>query len=339
MKTIEILIIIVNYNGNQYLNKCLKSVAKQTFKNFKVIIVDNASNDGSLENIKLPDHRFQTFPLKNNVGFSSANNIGAEKIESKYIATLNCDAFPASRWLENLYSFAEKYSDYSAFASMQLSYDNLDIIDAKGDNLSFFGIPWSGGTGQQIKTLPSAAEVFSCCAASALYRTKDFRFVNGFDEDFFCYCEDVDLSFRLRLLGRKVLYVPSAVVAHVGRGSSGYLIGLPEYYGHRNALWMHIKNMPFPLIIFTLPAHILFEILAIYKGIFKYIKRKDRALKLATMYRLKGFIAGLIGMKKMLVKRISIQKQRKASVSDILRSLSWSIKKFIFKEADLRPLK
>src|SRR5690349_18314790 len=200
----ELSIVIVSWNSAAYLPQCLASLRAQTFKNFEVIIVDNGSIDGSIDKLELrwPDLNLKITHLKENLGFAVANNIGARLASGRWLALLNTDAFPEPDWLERLLAAAESNPEYSFFTSRQLKAQTPHLLDGAGDVYHISGLAW-----RRYAEFPAdcfgleSGEIFGACAAAALYAREAFLHVGGFDEDFFSYHEDVDLSFRLRLQG------------------------------------------------------------------------------------------------------------------------------------------
>ena len=231
----------------------------QTKKNFEVILVDNGSTDGSVDEPldNYPNLDLQIERLNNNLGFAAANNIGARLARGKWLALLNADAFPQSDWLEKLLQAAENHPDFSCFSSRQLQSNNPDLLDGTGDSYHISGMARKRNFGYPMQQYGlELEEVFSPCAAAALYLRDAFLDVGGFDEHFFSYYEDVDLGFRLRLYGYRSLYVPGAVVYHVGSVTFGALSDSVFYHTHRNLVWAFFKNMPAKLLWRYLPVHI-----------------------------------------------------------------------------------
>ena len=149
--------------------------------------------------------------LFRNVGFAAANNLGIEISRGYWIALLNNDAFPQTDWLEVLVKAVVDHREYSFFASCLLSARQENQIDGLGDAYHYSGFAWRRGHGRPLsKHLLTPVEVFGPCAAAAFYRREDLLAVKGFDEYFFCYHEDVDLAFRLRLQGHRCLFIPEA---------------------------------------------------------------------------------------------------------------------------------
>jgi GT2 family glycosyltransferase len=261
---VKIAVVIVNWNGGDYLPECLRALAVQDRSPDRVIVVDNASTDGSL------DEALQRFPsiepirLPTNVGFAAANNVALSACgDCEWVALLNPDAFPAPRWLAALEAAAERHPEYAAFASQLLSASDPGLLDGSGDVYHVSGLTWRAGHGEPTPASEEPRDVFSACAAAALYRRDALLEIGGFDERYFCYVEDVDAGFRLRLRGHRCLYVPDAVVRHVGGASSGRRSGFSVYHGHRNLVWTFFKDMPAALLLVYLPQHVLLNVLSL----------------------------------------------------------------------------
>jgi GT2 family glycosyltransferase len=308
-------IILVAWNNETHLRRCFSALSKQTLCDFDIILVDNTSTDNSVEKLHLPHPNLHLMVehLPTNLGFAVANNIGAHLAQGEWLAFLNADAFPEPDWLEKLLKAAEENPEYSFFSSRQIQANDPEWLDGAGDAYHISGLAWRHGYNR-----PSAEfghepkEVFSACAAAALIRREEFLQMGGFDEDYFSYFEDVDLGFRLRLQGKKCLYVPEAIVHHVGSASTGKRSDFSVYYGYRNMIWTFIKNMPSPLIWILLPLHIatvlFFMAYLTWRGQGKAIGR--------------AVIDAMRGLPTVLEKRKKIQKGRKISSRDLLRIMS-----------------
>ena len=258
-------LVLVTYNAEAYICRALAAVAAQTRPPDEVVIVDNASTDGTLAAID----RFargramplRVIPSRTNLGFAVANNRAVEQLAScGMVALLNPDAFPEPAWLGTLLSAAEAHPESASFASRLMLDGQPGRLDGAGDECHVSGLVWRHGHGQALGDVPDALRarpVFSACAAAALYRRDDWVRVGGFDERFFCYAEDVDLGFRLQLAGRGCWYAPDAVAHHLGSASAGVGSAFSVYHGHRNLEWMFLKNMPAALLWRYLPLHLL----------------------------------------------------------------------------------
>jgi len=258
----DITVIVVNWNGKKHIEKCIRGLEKQTLKDFSVVLVDNGSNDGSIEVVSKNYPGIETIELNRNVGFAAANNIAINNIQSEYVALLNNDASPHPQWLEKLKETIEEYPDAGSVASKMLFYSNHNIIDRAGDAYTIAGAGQLRGRGASFENYNAREYVFGACAGAALYRTALLQDIGVFDEDFFILYEDVDLSFRAQLAGYKCIYNPEAIVYHVGSGSIGEDTSTSVYYGHRNLEWVYIKNMPGSLIKRTIVPHLIYVLAA-----------------------------------------------------------------------------
>lgn len=239
------------------LQRCLKSVFAQTIQNIEVILVDNASTDHSLDDIEKYWPLIKIVRMEQNMGFAAANNIAARAAHGEWLALLNSDAFPEPDWLEALLAASEKHSDLFFFASCQIQANNPNTLDGTGDLYNTGGVAWRRQQNQPVDNAVNVVdEVFSACGASAFYPRDAFLEAGGFDDSFFSYLEDVDLGFRLRLLGYRCLYVPSARVFHVGSASLGKGSEFAIYHSLRNMVWVFYKNMPAPYFWKYLPVHV-----------------------------------------------------------------------------------
>ncbi len=304
----DVTIIIISWNSQQILKKCLQHVFAQTVQPHRIIVVDNNSSDKSASIAE----EFESIDVRRmaiNLGFAAGNNQALDECKTEWVALLNPDAFPAPNWLESLMTAATDNPDIAVFGSRQLCFDNPLIIDGIGDIYHMSGIVWREHhrVPQQADDL-IAKEIFSPCAAAALYKRQVINEMGGFDEDFFCYMEDVDLGFRLRLAGYKSLYVPEAAVYHVGSATTGgHHSDFSVYHGHRNLVWTFIKNMPGALFWLLFPLHLMLNIFSI---IWFSAKGQRDAIIRAKWDALKGVPA-------MWRKRKEIQTNRRASVLDI----------------------
>jgi len=264
MPTLPLIsIIIVSWNSAEHLSHCLDCLSLQTFQDFEVILVDNGSLDGGTNDLEQKYTRLvlRIERLPSNLGFALANNRGAHIARGKWLALLNADAFPEPSWLENILQAVKQYPEFSFFSSRQIQANQPDLLDGSGDEYHISGLAWRRFYNYQAgKYGFKEEEVFSACGAAALYSRDDFLKVGGFDEAYFSYFEDVDLSFRLRLAGKRCLYVPEAVVHHVGSASSGKISDFVIYHGHRNLVWTYFKDMPGALFWWYLPLHILMNL-------------------------------------------------------------------------------
>lgn len=302
-------VIIVNWNSGELLAKCLHHLNCQTILPRRVFVVDNASTDGSNKIEDTSPGSLKIIRMNYNVGFAAGNNQALSECTTQFVALLNADAFPEPNWIEQMLIAATEYNNSAAFGSQLICHGNDNLLDGIGDSYHFSGLVWRNRHGMRKRSIDNyACEIFSACAAAAMYRRKALVKVGGFDEDYFCYVEDVDLGFRLRLAGYKAMYIPEAVVHHIGSATTGgHRSDFSVYHGHRNLVWTYVKNMPGPLFWLLLPAHMLLNVVTIayfsIRGQFRVILRaKSDAIK---------------GLPKAWHKRGKIQKERISCVRDI----------------------
>ncbi|MBU3926495.1 MAG: glycosyltransferase family 2 protein, partial [Bacteroidetes bacterium] len=298
--TDRVTVVIVNWNGKALLGECLESLRKQVYSAFSIILVDNGSQDGSVDFVKNTYPEIHVIALSQNVGFAAANNLALGTIQTDYVALLNNDAFPDTMWLNNLITALETHPEAGFVASKMLFYHQPDVIDRAGDAFTKAGTALLRGRGAMANSYNEIGWVFGACAGAALYRMSMLNDIGTFDKNFFLLYEDVDLSFRAQLKGYKCLFVPEAIVYHKGGHSIVHDSPVSVYYSHRNLEWVYIQNMPARLIPRTIIPHLIYNIAALCyfvthgRGI-DYLRAKKDALK---------------GLKPALKKRRRIQSSR-----------------------------
>ncbi|MBU1191309.1 MAG: glycosyltransferase [Gammaproteobacteria bacterium] len=305
-------VIIVNWNSFDCLERCLLAIKNQSCQPTRVVVIDNNSDNAPLSlSCETPDNTIY-IKLDENTGFARANNMAVSHIgDCQWIVLVNPDAFLDPNCLLNLISASQRQPEYSCFACQTIMANQLEYLDGTGDVYHISGIGWRRGYGRHIaSSIIVEEEVFAPCAAAAMYRREAWEEARGFDEDYFCYFEDVDLAFRLRLMGYRCLFVPSALAYHVGSVTSGgHQSDFSVYYGHRNLVWTYIKDMPGYAFWLYLPLHIAMNIAAIilftYEGRWQVILRaKWDAVK---------------GIKSIWCKRRAVQAKRIIPISEITR--------------------
>lgn len=247
MRLPSISIIILNFNGLKYVEKCLQSVMASDYSSFEVVFVDNNSIDGSAEYVGRKygaDPRFKLIRNAGNYGYSLGNNIGAEQSKGEYLIFLNVDTIVKSDWLRQLLAFLEVHPSVGIAQCKLRMMDALGAIDCAGHYVDWFGISFVRGHGEIDHgqyDIPEA--VFGASGAAFCARRRVFQKLGGFDEDFFMLFEEDDLSWRAWLSGHSVFYVPQALVYHKGgaiRSGEGEYFNL--YYSRRNRLVSMLKN-------------------------------------------------------------------------------------------------
>lgn len=254
-----ISIVIPNYNGRRYLKKCIHSIQKEvislTIKIYiEIIIIDNASTDDTYEWIRenYPEIIFER--LNQNYGFSYAVNEGIRLARGEYVLLLNNDTELESNFLEELLLVIESDKQVFSVCSQMIQYHNQDLIDDAGDEYNLLGWAYKRGDGQAVDTYNKVEQVFSACAGAAIYRKSVFEEIGYFDENFFAYMEDVDISYRALIHGYKNMYCPEAKVLHIGSATSGSKYNAFKVrLAARNNIYVPYKNMPFLQLIINMP--------------------------------------------------------------------------------------
>lgn len=308
----SVTVVVVNWNSKGLLVDCLHNLLGQTRRPEKILVMDNGSSDGAAERV----HQVPGITVRQlgaNLGFSAANNRALQECDTEFVALLNPDAFPEPDWLENLLKAAQAHPEVVAFGSKQVMAAAPARLDGVGDVYHFSGLVWRNGYGVTLRPeYEREKEIFSACAGAALYRREAVVDVGGFDEDYFCYVEDVDLGFRLRLAGYIAMYIPGAVVRHVGSASTGgQHSDFAVYHGHRNLVWTFVKDMPGVLFWLMLPLHVLLNFASVV-----WFTAHGQG---GVVFRSK--MDAIKGLPKMWVKRRHVQAERKVAVREIWRVL------------------
>jgi GT2 family glycosyltransferase len=245
-------VIIPNYNGKPFLKECLESLKNQNHQQFEVMVIDNSSTDGSADYIRKNYPEFILMENQENIGFAAAVNQGIKASNREYIFLLNNDVQLEHETISNLLKCVKKEENIFAVSAKMIQYHDRGKMDDAGDEYTILGWTKRAGYGKSPDKYSHEREIFSACAAASIYRRSVFEEIGYFDENFFAYMEDVDISYRARIHGYKCLYCPEAVVYHVGSGTSGskyneFKIRLAA----RNNVYVPYKNMPWPQLVFN----------------------------------------------------------------------------------------
>lgn len=252
----KITVVIPNYNGIKYLKGCLESLYAQETDTppFHVIVVDNASNDGSVEQAELlfPDVRI--IRLKKNTGFCHAVNVGIRESDTPYVILLNNDTKVKSRFISSLYRAIERDKRIFSVSAKMLMWDRPDMIDDAGDRYNVLGWAYARGKGKASAHYNKTADIFSSCGGAAIYRRSILESIGLFDELHFAYLEDLDLGYRARIHGYRNVYEPKAEVLHYGSASTGSRYNPRKTeLASANSIYVIYKNMPILQLIWNMP--------------------------------------------------------------------------------------
>jgi hypothetical protein len=317
----------VSWNGRQYLEPCLTAVAAQQGVNAETILVDNGSSDGTSAFVR------ETFPwvrligLSENRGFAGGNNAGVREARGRFVVLLNNDTVPEPGWLAALLRGREAGGPHALATSRIVYMHDPRIIDSAGDGLLTWGGAFKRYHGANVDAATESGEVFGICGAACVIPKAVFDELGGFDEDFFVSHEDVDLSYRARLLGYPCLYVADAIVRHHGSVTLGRISPFAVYHGQRNLEWMYLKNTPASLLLRTLPGHLVYTAAAAVHF--------TRSGLLGPFLRAKW--SALRGLPRLLRKRGHVQRTRRVGAEAIrpLLESRWLATKRREKQFDL----
>lgn len=250
-------IIVVNYNGGSRLQACLRSLVDDLAASDEIILVDNASTDGSADAAEraFPDVRILRSPI--NLGFGGGNNLGARHASGEHLAFINPDTIAAPGWLAPLVSALEADRGVGLVTSKVLLLQDPSRINTCGNEVHCSGLTLCRGMGLDRALLAEPVEVGAVSGAAFVIRRDLFEALGGFDEAFFLYMEDTDLSWRAQLLGYRCLYIPESVIYHDYTLRFG---SLKTFYQERNRYLMLLKALQWRSLLVLSPALILAEV-------------------------------------------------------------------------------
>ena len=252
-------IVIVTWNGRQYLDDCLTAAQVQHGADAEIVLVDNGSSDGTPAHVQARFPGVRVVALGANHGFAGGCNIGAREARGAYVAFLNNDTIADPGWLRALRAGIDSASRSLLVTSRVVYMHDPNLVDSAGDGAFRWGGAYKRLHGQSVERAALPQEVFGVCGAACLMPKTVFEELGGFDEDFFASHEDVDLSYRARLRGYRCRYVPDAIVRHHGSASIGTISRFAVFQGQRNLEWVFLKNTPGSLLLRTLPGHLLYN--------------------------------------------------------------------------------
>ena len=309
MSSIKIAVVIPNWNGEDLLADCLDALLLQTIK-CNIIVVENGSVDASDEILAGYGNKLTVLKQPKNLGFDGGVNVGiryAMEHSADYIALLNNDAIVPPNWLKHLVDVMKSDDTVGIVTSKILHFDE-NRLDSTGDFYTIYGLPFPRGR-NQIDTgqYDDSTDIFGASGGASLYSAKMFAQIGIFDEDYFAYYEDVDISFRAQLYGWKVKYQPKAVVRHHINGTSSKISGFATYHSAKNFWFTYVKNMPTKLFWKYLP----------FAGYWYCRMFAARLIKGGFWAFFKGWLAGLWLLPKKFGERRKILKNRTVSVAYI----------------------
>lgn len=306
-------VIIPNYNGQRHLAGLFSSLEKQTFSDFEVILADDASSDGSVAYAEASFPGVRVLTNRQNLGFAANANAAADAALGRVIVLLNNDTEPDPDWLAELAKTICQHPEAAIVASKLLLFDQRTKLHTTGDTMGLDGIPRNRGVWEEDRgQFDGQTEIFGGCGGAMAIRKDVWQALGGFDDDFWMYLEDVDFAFRAQLAGWKAVYSPAARVYHKLSSSGGD--DLSSFYVGRNTLWTIAKNMPTGLLLRNLPEIVTAQLQIAVDALRNWQGTAARA-------RLRGQLAGLLGLPTQLRKRRTIQRQRMLDDAELERRL------------------
>lgn len=307
-------IIIPHYNGQHHLETCLTALRHQTCADFEVLLVDNGSTDGTQAYVQAEFPEVLLLELGQNYGFTGACNAGFAAATAPILILLNNDTAADPRWLANLLDAFARHPEVGSIASRMMLFDKRDHFHTAGDFVRWDGTPGNRGVWQKDEGQYNTEEyVFSACGGAAAYRRDVLEQVGYLDDRYFFSCEDVDLGWRINLADWRVLYVPTAIVYHKLKATGGSVTG--SYYDGRNFIYLIVKNMPTSL----LRRHWQM----VWRGQWRITREALRHWRgEAARARLRGQLAGLLHIPKLLKARRQVQATRRLDDDSLMARLT-----------------
>lgn len=308
-----ISVVVVNYNAEKYLESCLASVLNCDYSNFEVIVVDNGSKDGSQELVEETSRKNEKVKLiknETNLGLAIARNQGIKMAKGKYVAFIDNDTRVHPFWLSEATKILELNPKIGA-CQCKLILDGTDnLVDSIGEYLGQYGflvhlVP--PGEEKDRGQFSHITEILAPKGAGMIVRKDVLNKINGFDDDYFIYVGETDLSWRIWLQGYKVVLIPNSIVYHKFGTSS---VVLPEeinylvkFHGTKNCISTLIKNLGFKNLLKILPVHI---VMWLGIALFFLLKRQCKS----TKWILQGVFWNFANHRNLMKKRKIVQKQR-----------------------------
>jgi len=316
----KVSVIIPHYNGEEILKDCLESLSKTTRITLEVILVDNGSSDNSMNMVREQFSDVKILQQEENLGFAGGCNVGIEAATSDYVLILNNDTTHEDNWIEYLLETLESDDNISAVQPKLISYqnpENYDYSGANGGEMDIFGFPFARGRffhhiEKDENQYDNLDKEIVWASGTAFLARRDLLLEAGmFDSTFFAHMEEIDLDWRLRLMGYKVVIEPRAKIFH----RSGFTLGaespFKKYLNHRNSLYMLLANYSCSTLLYILPVRILLDWMAALESLLKFDFGRVTAVFKAHFWCI--FHPGMIAAKRKKVKQL-----RKKSDAEIM---------------------
>ncbi len=310
----RVSVVIVNYNGQDFLEACLVSLRQQDYADYEIILVDNASRDRSLDIARQHADQVTLVVSEHNLGFAKGNNLGVQHATGDYLAFLNPDTVVHPDWLTELVHAMQTIDRAGLATAKILLLSEPDRINTCGNDVHFTGIPTVRGWMQPADSMNRREEVCSVSGACFMISRQVFEEIGGFSDDFFLYSEDNDLAWRAQLAGYSCWYVPTSVIYHRYAPRFG---AEKFYYLERNRYRLVLQNFRWKTIVLLVPALVLSDIVT-----WGYALLQGRA-HVAAKLRVYGWF--LTQWKTLAAARARVNGFRRAPDRDILKRCSFRL--------------
>jgi GT2 family glycosyltransferase len=302
-------VAILSYNGRHLLEVILPSLASQDFRDFRVVVVDNGSRDGTAAWLAEHWPQVTVVALPENVGVTAGLNACARAAPTEFVGLFNNDLELHPAALGELVAALRQHPEAASAGAKLLDFHDRTVVDGAGDLFSWAGRGGRRGHGERDRgQYDEARAFFGACGGAAVYRRQAFDVVGPFDEQFFAFFEDVDWSFRAQLAGWGCRYVPSAVVYHMGSATLGKgMTEFTQYHLWRNTVWLVLKNYPLAALLRHFPRIAYVQALE--------LRGAARERRLGLWARAMG--DALRGLPGALRRRAAVQRTRRRSTREL----------------------
>jgi GT2 family glycosyltransferase len=299
-------VAIATYNGRELLHATLTSLAAENFRDFRVIVVDDASTDGTAAWLRERWPDVELIAHSTNRGVTAALNAGLRASQSEFVCLLNNDIELDPDCLGELMRSLRGDPAAGSACPKLLSFDDRSLLDGAGDTFNWAGTGWRRGHGERdVGQYDREQPIFGACAGAAVYRRTALETVGLLDEDFFAFYEDVDWSFRAQLAGFSCRYVPRAVAYHIGSATLGKgETDFTRYHTWRNGIWIVLKDYPLLLLLLHVPRIAVRQL--------ENLRVASRERKLGLLWRV--WRDAVHGLPVLLRKRAAVQRTRRVSL-------------------------
>ena len=330
---IDIAVVILSWNGIEWIKKFLPTIIDKS-SNANIYVADNASTDGTVDYIKENFTNVNVIQNYSNEGYAKGYNDALKNLNEKYFVLINSDIEVTDNWLNPIIDLMEDNIDIAACQPKILDYNfrnKFEYAGASGGYIDTLGYPFCRGRifsdiEEDSNQYDDIKEVFWASGACLFVRSEHFKEVNGFDNDFFAHQEEIDLCWRLKNSGYKVMVNPQSVVYHVGGGTLNSTSPFKTYLNFRNNLFMLYKNLPFLKLLITL----LFRLPLDGIAAITFLKKEDGIGHLFSILR--AHLIFYISIPLLTIKRSKIKQKRKvfgiSNFSILFKYYALGIKKY-----------